>query len=229
MTQPALLSYDLDTEGIATVAMDDGKVNAMSPAMLRELHGAFDRAEADGAVVRLLGRPGIFSAGFDLGVFQQGEGPTREMLRLGATLCERVLGFPRPVVAGCTGHAYPMGAFLLLCADRRVGAAGDFRLGLNEVAIGLTLPLFAVEVARQRMTPAFFQRTVTGDLYDPQTAVTAGILDEVVAPEAVADRAREIARGLAGVDREAHAGTKLRVRESARSALRAAIDSELGG
>jgi enoyl-CoA hydratase len=221
-----LVSCDL-ADGIATLAMDDGKVNAMSPAMLRELHAAFDRAERERAVVVLRGRAGIFSAGFDLKVFPRGRAQGVEMLRLGATLAERVLSFPNPVVTACAGHAYPMGAFLLLCADRRIGAQGSFKLGLNEVAIGLTLPLFAVEIARQRLTPPYFQRAATGDMYGPEEAVTAGFLDELVAPEQVDARAREVALGLCKVDRKAHAETKLRLRGAALTALHAAIESEL--
>jgi enoyl-CoA hydratase/carnithine racemase len=223
---PPLVSYDL-SDGIATLTMDDGKVNAMSVPMLEALHQALDRAAADRAVVLLTGRPGLFSAGFDLKVFPQGPGPTRAMLRLGATLAERVLSFPLPVVTACSGHAYPMGAFLLLSADRRIGAAGDFRIGLNEVAIGLTLPLFAVEIARQRLAPAYFQRSVTGDLYGPEEAVSAGFLDEVVPPGELAARSRDVAQGLASVDFEAHAATKLRVRGASLAALRAAIEAEL--
>ncbi|MGH0033808.1 MAG: crotonase/enoyl-CoA hydratase family protein [Myxococcota bacterium] len=222
----SLVDYDL-SDGVATLTMDDARVNAMSPAMLRALHRAFERAEKDGAVVLLTGREGIFSAGFDLAVFRLGRQPTLEMLRLGATLAERVLAFPYPVVTACNGHAYPMGAFLMLAADRRVGAAGDFRIGLNEVSIALTLPLFAVEIARQRLAPAYFQRAVVGDLYGPEEAVVAGFLDEVVAPEKLRSRALEIAKALTALDFPSHAATKLRVRGQALTALRAAIEEEL--
>ena len=222
----SLVSYEL-ADGIAALVMDDGKVNAMSVPMLQELHDGFDRAEADGAVVLLSGRAGIFSAGFDLSVFPQGRGATLTLLRLGATLTERVLSFPYPVVTACTGHAYPMGAFLLLSADRRVGTAGEFRIGMNEVAIAMTLPLFAVEVARHRLAPAYFQRTVVGDMYGPEEAVVAGFLDEVVDANQIAARSREIACSLTSIDYEAHAATKLRVRAAGLAALRDAIESEL--
>lgn len=220
------VSYALEG-GIATLAMDDGKVNAMSIPMLEALHAAFDRAERDGAVVLLVGREGIFSAGFDLKVFPQGPEPTLKMLRLGATLCERILSFPHPVVTGCTGHAYPAGAFLMLSADRRVGSEGPFRIGMNEVAIGLTLPAFAVELARHRLAPAYFQRVVTGDLYAPAEAVAAGFLDEVVPPERLRARCLEVAQGLGAIDLEAHRGTKQKVRGACLAALRGAIEAEL--
>lgn len=216
-----------ERDGVAEVVMDDGAVNKMSPEMLADLHDACDRAERDGAVLLLSGRPGMFSAGFDLKVFPQGREATVGMLRAGATLARRLLSFPLPVVALATGHAYPMGAFLLLASDRRIGVEGDFRIGLNETAIGLTLPLFAVAIARQRLAPAYFQRVTTGDLYGPEEAVRAGFLDERVSPERAWDRAREVARGLRGIDFAAHAGTKRRVRRAALEELDAAIEAEL--
>ena len=66
-----LVTYEF-AGGIARITMDDGKLNVMSPDMLRALHQAFDRAEADGAIVILSGREGIFSAGFDLKVISHG-------------------------------------------------------------------------------------------------------------------------------------------------------------
>ena len=135
------------TDPVSTITMDDGKVNVFSIPMLLALHEAFDQAEQDGTVVVLQGRPGCFSAGFDLHTLG---GPPQDalvLLRLGASLAERILSFPGPVVAACTGHAFPAGAFLLMAADFRLGVDGPFRLGLNEVRIGLTLPWFAIVLA----------------------------------------------------------------------------------
>jgi enoyl-CoA hydratase/carnithine racemase len=223
-----LVRYEA-TDSIATLTMDDGRVNVMSPAMLRALHHAFDRAERDRSIVVLTGREKIFSAGFDLKVFA--EGGAREiydMMKLGAELALRVLSFPTPVVAACTGHALPMGAFLMLASDVRVGADGPFRIGLNEVAIGLTVPSFALELARQRLIPAYFNRTaMTGELFAPREAVVAGFLDRVVAPEELHDTARAIAAGLTKIDLAAHAATKARARGAAIKAVRAAIDAEI--
>jgi enoyl-CoA hydratase len=213
---------------IGTITMDDGKVNVFSIPMLRSLHGAFDRAERDGMVVLLRGRPNHFSAGFDVNVFTGDRGPILEMLVLGATLAERVLSFPRPVVIACTGHAFPAGAFLLLSADLRIGAEGAFKIGLNEVSIGLTVPWFAIELARHRLHPSHFDRTVvSATMYSPQEAVAAGFLDRVVAPEELSRVSVEAALQLAELDATAHAATKLRARADAMGALRAAIASEL--
>ena len=227
MTTPRV-TYDLEGS-VATITMDDGKVNVFSTAMLRDVHGAFDQAARDRAVVVLTGRPGYFSAGFDLTAFSGPPHEVVEMLTLGATLAQRILAFPTPVVVACTGHAYPAGAFLLLAADRRIGVAGPFRIGLNEVKIGLTVPWFAIELARHRLHPAHFDRTVvTAAMYSPDDAVGPGFLDQVVAPDQLGPVSLEVARELAGLDPAAHQATKLRARRSVLDALRAAIDAELG-
>jgi enoyl-CoA hydratase len=213
---------------IATITMDDGKVNAFSIPMLRAVHAAFDQAERDQAVVVLTGREGYFSAGFDLSTLAGEREPLAEMLTLGATLAERILSFPTPVVVACTGHAYPAGAFLLLSADARIGAAGPYRIGLNEVKIGLTVPWFAIELARHRLHPAHFDRTVVNaTMYSPQDAVGAGFLDRVVAATDLRAVSVGAAAELAELDPAAHAATKQRARAAALTALRAAIDREL--
>ena len=202
--------YEL-TDGIATVTMDDGKVNAVAPDMSAELLAHFDRAEADEAkVVILAGRERTLSAGFDLKVEPAG---WPAMMAAGARLSARMLSFPRPVVVACPGNAIAMGAFLLLSADHRIGAAGDGRIGLNEVAIGLTIPWFAIEIARHRLPrPAFDRCTVTGVLLGPDEARAAGFLDDVVPAEDLDGAALAAAQQLATINAVAHAATKLRVR-----------------
>jgi enoyl-CoA hydratase/carnithine racemase len=225
MTNPA--TYELDGR-IATIRIDDGKVNAFSVPMLRAIHAAFDQAERDGALVVLTGRGGCFSAGFDLNVFARGGDEVLEMLTLGATLAERILSFPTPVVGACTGHALPAGAFLLLSADCRLGADGPFRIGLNEVRIGMTVPWFAIEIARQRLHPAHFDRAVVNStMYGPSEAVTAGFLDRVVPASELRAASLEAAEALAQLDPAAHKATKLRARAGALDAVRRAIESEL--
>ncbi len=221
-------TYELDGR-IARIAIDDGKVNAFSIETLTAIHGALDRAEADGAVVVLSGREGYFSAGFDLKVFSSGDGAAVvEMLRLGATLAERVLSFAHPVLVACTGHAIAAGSFLPLAADVRIGVEGPYRIGLNEVKIGLTVPWFAVELARQRLSPAAFDRTVVGAvMHTPEEAVEAGFLDRVVPASELEQIGMEAAAQLAELNPAAHAATKLRARGAALKAVRAAIESEL--
>jgi enoyl-CoA hydratase len=222
-----LVTYERDGP-VASITMDDGKVNAFSVPMLKAIHAAFDRAELDGAVVVLSGREACFSAGFDLRVFSREGEEVVEMLTLGATLAERILSFPTPVVGACTGHALPAGAFLLLSADCRIGADGPFRIGLNEVRIGMTVPWFAIEIARQRLHPAHFDRAVVNStMYSPVDAVTAGFLDRVVPASELPEASLSAAEDLAQLDLAAHRATKLRARAGALEAVRSAIESEL--
>ncbi len=211
---PALVSYESDGT-TARIIMDDGKVNALSLAMTRELNEALDRAAVERAVVLLAGREGVFSAGFDLAALGEGGHRALEMVRAGFELAERLLCFPRPVVMACTGHAVAMGVFLLLSGDYRIGATGPYRFTANEVAIGLTMPRAAVEILRQRLAPAHFNRAaVLADVYTPDTAQDAGFLDRVVDPADLHGTAQDAAAQLAKLDPAAHAATKLRVRRT---------------
>jgi enoyl-CoA hydratase len=222
----ALARYEL-AGGIATITMDDGKVNALSSAMIGEVSAHFDQAERDEAVVVLTGRELTLSAGFDLRTPPEG---WPEMLAAGAGLAERMLSFPRPVVVGCNGNAIAMGGFLLLAADYRVGAGGDFRIGLNEVAIGLTLPWFGIAIAKHRLTRPYYDRcTVTGVILEPDEAQAAGFLDEIVGPDEVPAAARLAATRLAGVNMHAHAATKLRIRADVLAGVRDGIERITSG
>lgn len=214
-------------DSIGTITMDDGKVNALSIQMLSDLNGALDQALADRAVVVLTGREGVFSAGFDLGVLRAAGSEAATMLRAGFELAERILSFPTPVVIACSGHAIAMGLFLLLSGDYRVGAAGPHKITANEVAIGLTMPRAAVEICRQRLTPAHFNRIVT--IAEPCSAddvVAAGILDRVVPASELQVVARDIAAQLVNLDMAAHAASKLRARDQTLKAIRAAIEAD---
>ena len=220
------VSYRLDN-GAATITMDDGKANALSPRMFADLGAAFDRAQADKAAVVLTGRAGVFSAGFDLKVLGAGGPPARDLVRSGFEMAERMLSFPAPIVIACTGHALAMGLFLVLSADYRVGAAGPYKIGANEVAIGIPMPRAAVEICRMRLAPAHLQRVVNNaEIYAPDEAVSAGLLDRVVPPAEVEAAAQaEVAR-LLTLKMPAHAASKLRVREPTLRAMRAAIDAD---
>jgi len=222
-----LVTYER-SGSVARITMDDGKVNVMSPAMLGALHDAFDRARSDEAIVVLTGRERGFSAGFDLRVFARADADEiHSMLKLGAELALRLLSFPTPIVVACNGNAYPMGAFLMLASDVRIAADGPFKIGLNEVAIGLTVPRFAIELARQRLTPPYFHRVVIGEMFAPREAALAGYVDRVVPPEELQGAADRAAGALTAINLPAHAATKLRVRGPAIAAIRSAIDEEI--
>lgn len=213
---------------LALLTMDDGKANAMSPRLIAAVGAALDRAEADRAAVVLTGRPGVFSGGFDLKILKSGRFEALGMLRGGFELATRLLSFPRPVVAACSGHAIAMGVFLVLAADYRIGASGEFSLRANEVAIGMTLPRAAIEICRQRLAPAHFVRaTLLAEDYSPEAAVAAGFLDRVVEPQALLGASLEAAQGLTGLDPRAHRQTKERLRRDLLRTLRRAISADM--
>ena len=218
----ARTTYALD-DGIATITMDDGKVNAMSESMIGEIAEQFDRAESEEAqVVILTGREQTLSAGFDLRTEPEGWPP---MLVAGAELAEQLLSFPRPVVIACNGNALAMAGFLLLSADVRIGVAGEHKIGLNEVRINLTVPWFGIEIARHRLSTPYFDRCLsTGAILDPEEARLAGFLDRVVEADVLEDVAREVAEDLKDVKSEAHRATKLRIRKAPLDGIRDGID-----
>lgn len=224
MTGP--VSYRRD-DAIAVITLDDGKVNALGPAMQQAISAALDEADRDdvGAVV-IGGNDRVFSGGFDLKVLISGEvQPALEMLRGGFELAHRVLSYPKPVVMACTGHAIAMGSFLLCCGDHRITAPAH-NIQANEVAIGMTLPYAALAVLELRLTRSAYQQAVgLAKTYFGESALAAGWVDEVVLPDQVWARAEEAAREFTALNQPAHAASKLRARAGALEALRAGIDN----
>lgn len=219
--------YEL-SDAVASITMDDGKANALTAERFSQLNDALDRAEADQAGVVLAGRQGRFSGGFDLKVLTAGGSEAPPLLRAGFELAYRLLSFPQPVVIACTGHAYAMGSFLLLSGDYRVGiAGGDYRITANEVAIGMVLPRAAIEVCRQRLTRAHFDRAVIlAEIFSPEAAVEAGYLDAVVPEADLLDAAHRKAVELMALHIPAHKATKLRARAEMLAALQSAIETD---
>ena len=208
----ASVSYSL-LDHVATIGIDDGKRNALSPQVLEELYQALDRAESDGAIVIITGRDSVFSAGFDLKVMQRGGMEALRMLRAGYTLTARVLAYPYPVIAACNGHSLAMGVFLMLSSDYIIGSRGDFKIAANEVAIGMTMPRVAAAVLKNRLEPAAFQRAVVvSQFFNPDTALTAGFFDELVEADDLLSRANSCADDFKNLDPHAHRVSKRRIR-----------------
>lgn len=209
--------------------LDDGKANALSFAVFEALNAGLDRAAMAGKPVVIAGRPGKFSAGFDLTVMGAGGDSMFRLLRQGADLAIRLLSFDTPVVLAVSGHALAMGALLCLCADYRIGIAGPYKLGLNEVAIGMTLPWFAIELARSRLEETQLSQAVgLAKIYDPEGAVGAGYLDEVVSGDDLEARVEETVASFAGLNMEAHRATKERMREPLLERLHTALSRDFG-
>lgn len=210
---------------IAFITMDDGKANAINPPMLAALNACLDEAEARAKAIVLTGRPDRFSAGFDLKLMaSMAPDGVRDLVNGGGRLALRLFQFKLPVVAACNGHGIAMGCFMLLSSDIRVGARGPYKLGANETAINMVLPVFAYELLRARISPRHITHAaINGNLYDPDGAVEAGFLDEVQAPEALLARATEIAAGLCAVSGTAFANNKKLIRKPTLEAIAASL------
>lgn len=218
-----LIAYHLE-DGIATVTLNNGKVNAISPDVIAAFNAALDQAVADRAVVIITGQPGILSGGYDLKVMTAGPKEAVALVTAGSTLARRLLSHPFPVIVACPGHAVAKGAFLLLSADYRIGVDGPFSIGLNEVQIGMTMHHAGIELARDRLRRSAFHRSViNGEMFDPKSAVDAGFLDKVVTAEELQGSALAAARQLKKINMLAHKNTKLKVRKQLLETLDDAI------
>ncbi len=217
-------------DDVAIIRMDDGKANAIGFDLMDQMSTALTEAE-DASAITILGREGMFSAGFDLSVIRDDPARAFDLVDRGAKLALDIFMWKRPVVLGVTGHALAMGAVLLCCADVRIGAVGNFKIGFNEVAIGMPMPEFAVALAETRLIPAQIQPAVAlAHIYDPPDAASAGFLDEITEPEAVAkraiDRAAELAKYL---NPGAFRGTRHTTRDRTAERLRQLIGPTIPG
>lgn len=215
---------------VALIRMDDGKANAINFEMIAALNDAVDQAEAGAKAIVLAGREGRFSGGFDLKAFASlGPDGVYKLLDAGAELLVRLYGHPLPVVAACTGHAIAMGTFILHACDTRIGAAGDFKIGANETINGMNLPIFALELSRDRLNPVHLTRALAqAFIYNPQGAVEAGYLDMTTPPDAVVDQAVTIADQLGALPGAAYAYNKIAIRKATLDRIRASIGKHHG-
>ncbi|MBP0953516.1 MULTISPECIES: crotonase/enoyl-CoA hydratase family protein [Pseudomonas] len=219
-----LVSYHLD-DGIATLTLNNGKVNAISPDVIAAFNAALDQSEKDRAVVIVTGQPGILSGGYDLKVMTSSPEAASSLVTQGSTLARRMLSHPFPIIVACPGHAIAKGAFLLLSADYRIGVEGPFNIGLNEVQIGMTMHHAGIELARDRLRKSAFNRSViNAEIFNPEGAMQAGFLDQVVSVEALSETARTVATQLKKINMNAHGKTKLKTRKAFLDTLDAAIE-----
>ena len=221
------VQYSLDNT-VATIRIDDGKRNALSPAVFKSIYDAFDQAESDNAIVIITGRDDVFSAGFDLNVMKRGGPEAIRMLKMGYSLPARVLNYPRPVIAACNGHVLAMGVFFMLAADYIIGTRGDFKVSANEVAIGMRMPRVAAAMLEHRLTPASYQRAVTlAEYFEVEAAMEAGFFDELVEPDALMDRANALAEEFKALDPRAHKDSKRQIRATLTRRLRRRVPLDL--
>jgi enoyl-CoA hydratase len=210
------ISRSTDDHGIATLVMDDGKVNAFDVAFFSDLDGAFDACAEDAGIV-LTGREGMFSAGLNMKTMAtlDDDGMTDMLVAFGRTML-RVWLEPRPVVAAVSGHAIAGGTILAMACDHAVAAEGDFRWGLTETTIGFPLPEWIIAIARGNVAAHHLDDLLLpGQMVGPAEAVQVGFADAVAAPDQVMETATARAQELVALPRATYAETKRRLRGDA--------------
>lgn len=222
-----LVSYTLENK-VAVVTMDDGKANALSRAMIDAVDAAHTKAIAEASAIVLAGRPERFCAGFDLRVMMSSPDAAKDLLRAGAALFMKLYGSPIPLVIACTGHALAGGALVVLTGDHRVAAAGEFKIGLNEVSLGMPVPVLAMELARDRLVKTeLTNATLLAKIYKPDTAVTAGYVDAAVPADQVLTHAKAEAARLGALPRSAFQASKQRLRGKTIEHVTSSLDSDM--
>lgn len=223
------VSVDL-VEGVALITFDDGKVNVISreaASLLADAHARIASDETVKAVV-LTGRPGQFSAGFDLDTLVVGGHARQELFRDGWDMLMRYFTLPIPVVMACTGNAIAAGAALLLAGDVRIAAEGEYVIGFNEATIGLPLPGLLLMLARDRLAPDAFEEATSGArMHSPHQALAAGFVDRVVPSADLLPTALAEARRLVGLPAEAFANDKQALVEDRTARIRTQMPADL--
>ena len=215
-------------EKYAIITIHNGKANAISHEVIAGLNLSLDKAEQDDKIVILTGTPGIFSGGFDLKVMSKSAASAKELVTKGSKLSLRMLSFPKPIIIASNGHAIAKGAFLLLSADYRIGVEGDFKIGLNEVMIGMTMHNAGIAIAKSRLTEVYVNRSVNNaEIFSSKDAVKAGFLDVIVPENQLLPTAIKVAEMFTKLNKKAHAATKLQVRKPHLEALENAIELDL--
>lgn len=214
----------------AIITINNGKANAISHEVITGLNAGLDKAEQEDKIIILTGTTGIFSGGFDLKVMTKSPESAKELVTKGSKLSLRMLSFPKPIIIACNGHAIAKGAFLLLSADYRIGVEGDFKIGLNEVMIGMTMHNAGVAIAKSRLSEVYLNRSVNNaEIFSSKDAITAGFLDVIVPEDDLLPTAIKVAEMFAKLNKKAHAATKLKVRKPHLEALAIAIELDLAG
>jgi len=224
------LSYHIENDR-ATITMDDGKANAMDFHYFEEMNSALAEIESTGSKVLIIkGRAGFFSGGLDIKLIatlapddidQLAETFARTMLR--------VFLYPIPIVAVCTGHAIAGGAMLAFACDRRYVIDGNYRIQMNELAIGIPLPSWMLLIGKSAI-PAGLQTEALlhAKAYAPKEAHDAGIFHGLIDNGEDIDRyLNSEVNALVGLHTNAYATSKRRLREKEVQEVLALLKDEL--
>ena len=197
-------------DDVSIITLDDGKANVFSPQMIQDINDCLDKVPTESGALIITGREGMFSAGFDLKIITSGDmNAIAEMSISGFRLLSRILSFPRPVIAACSGHGIALGTFLLCCCDYRIGAKGEYMVGANEMRTNMVIPIPILELIKFRVSQKHKYRAVLGaEMYSIDAAVDAGLMDEAVKQEELMDLALVKARDLATMGHPSYTLTK---------------------
>ena len=208
---PTVRTSDHDG-GVRVLTLDRPPANAIDESLLTELGLALNAAQAEPDVRALVltGEGRFFSGGFDLAAPRRDAAAAREMQRLYRDLHAELVGFPKPTLAMVNGHAIAGGFVLALACDYRLGVEGDYRIGLNEVAVGAGFPRTAVEIVRLRLPHARASELMLGGaLYPANQGVRLGLVDELLPADRFADTVKRRAARLGTFPRAAYVDAKL--------------------
>ena len=166
--------------------MDRPPANALNRELVEKLLAALETVRMDGArAVVLTGRPGMFSGGLDVpDLLTLDRRQVEAFWGLFFALTRQLAASPIPVIAAVSGHAPAGGAVLALQCDYRIGVTGKFRIGLNEVQVGLPVPGTILLALEEVVGPRVARRMATrGQMLSMDEALSVGLLDELVEPE----------------------------------------------
>ncbi len=200
----------IQKDDISIITLDDGKANVFSEEMTQAINDCLDQVSTENGSLIITGRPGMFSAGFDLKVISSGDvSKIKNMSLKGFKLLSRIFSFPRPIVAACSGHGIALGTFLLCCCDYRIGVKGDFLLGANEMKTNMVIPTPILELIKFRVAPSHKYKSILGaEMYPLEKAIDAGLMDQVVDSDKLMQVAMEKAKDLATMGHPSYTLTK---------------------
>ena len=213
-------------ENVSVITLDDGKVNAFSPAMITEVQSLLDQVPTDSGALMFTGREGMFTAGFDLKVMMSDPSAATQMVKTGFQMLQRIFSFPRPVVSACSGHAIAMGAFLLCSSDYRIASKGDYKVGANELRNNMIIPTPILEIAKFKLSRTHKQRALlNAEMYSMENAIEPGYIDELVDPDKLYEAALVKAKDLATLAHPQYHQTKKIDQEDVIKKISTGIDS----
>jgi enoyl-CoA hydratase len=207
-----------DHDGITTLRLAHGKASALDLELVEGFARVIAEVTAsDTRAVILTGTGSIFSAGVDLFRLTDGgrEYADRFVPALSRMLLE-LFAFPKPLIVAVNGHAIAGGCIFTLAGDYRLMAAGNWRIGMPELLVGVPFPPSVIEAIRFALPPQHLQMLIyTGRTFPPDDALRLGIVDEVVDAATLSARAEEMARHFASLPMRAFALAKRQLRDKA--------------